>query len=35
MQTYGYIPDDDSLHIVPIFAGFEYNKEKAGVLIYI
>lgn len=31
MQEYGYIEDDDSRNIVPIFKGFEVDKNRAGV----
>lgn len=31
MQHYGYIEDDDSTNIIPIFKGFEVDKAKAGV----
>lgn len=31
MQTYGYIEDDDSANIIPVFKGFEVDKTKAGV----
>ena len=31
MQEYGYIEDDDSTNVIPIFKGFEVNKTKAGV----
>lgn len=31
MQQYGYIEDDDSRNIVPIFKGFEVDKNRAGV----
>lgn len=31
MQEYGYIEDDDSTNIIPIFKGFEVDKARAGV----
>lgn len=31
MQEYGYIDDDDSTNIIPIFKGFEVDKARAGV----
>ena len=31
MQEYGYIEDDDSTNVIPIFKGFEVDKAKAGV----
>ena len=31
MQEYGYIEDDDSINIIPIFKGFEVDKDRAGV----
>ena len=31
MQHYGYIEDDDSTNIIPIFKGFEVDKTRAGV----
>ena len=33
MQEYGYIEDDDSTNIIPVFKGFEVDKEMAGVKI--
>ena len=33
MQEYGYIEDDDSTNIIPIFKGFEVDKGRAGVKI--
>lgn len=33
MQEYGYIEDDDSTNIIPIFKGFEVDKCRAGVII--
>lgn len=33
MQEYGYIDDDDSTNIIPIFKGFEVDKVRAGVMI--
>lgn len=35
MQEYGYIEDDDSQNIIPVFKGFEVDKTKAGVEIEI
>ena len=35
MQHYGYIEDDDSTNIIPIFKGFEVDKARAGVEIRI
>lgn len=31
MQEYGYIEDDDSTNVIPIFKGFEVDKDRAGV----
>lgn len=31
MQEYGYIDDDDSTNIIPVFSGFEVNKARSGV----
>ena len=31
MQHYGYIEDDDSTNIIPVFSGFEVDKTRAGV----
>lgn len=31
MQEYGYIEDDDSQNIIPVFRGFEVDKARAGV----
>lgn len=31
MQEYGYIEDDDSQNIIPVFKGFEVDKIRAGV----
>lgn len=31
MQEYGYIEDDDSTNVIPIFKGFEFDKARAGV----
>ncbi|BEO99201.1 hypothetical protein FNCP11_15170 [Fusobacterium nucleatum] len=33
MQEYGYIEDDDSTNIIPVFKGFEVDKARAGVKI--
>ncbi|WP_405355104.1 hypothetical protein [Fusobacterium polymorphum] len=35
MQEYGYIEDDDSTNVIPIFKGFEVDKARAGVEINI
>ena len=31
MQKYGYIEDDDSTNVIPVFKGFEVDKARAGV----
>jgi len=31
MQEYGYIEDDDSTNVIPIFKGFEVDKVRSGV----
>ena len=31
MQHYGYIEDDDSQNIIPVFKGFEVDRARAGV----
>ena len=31
MQHYGYIEDDDSQNVIPIFKGFEVDKARTGV----
>ena len=28
MQTAGWIEDDDNFHIIPVFIGYEVNKDK-------
>ena len=33
MQEYGYIEDDDSTNVIPIFKGFEVDKARTGVMI--
>ena len=33
MQHYGYIEDDDSQNIIPVFKGFEVDKDRTGVKI--
>ena len=33
MQHYGYIEDDDSTNVIPIFKGFEVDKARTGVKI--
>ena len=33
MQEYGYIEDDDSQNIIPVFKGFEVDKDRTGVKI--
>lgn len=35
MQEYGWIPDDCMTEVIPVFLGFEVDKEKAGVEISI
>lgn len=35
MQEYGWIPDDCMTEIIPVFLGYEVNKNKAGVEISI
>lgn len=29
MQTAGWIEDDDNFHIIPVFSGYEINKDKS------
>lgn len=31
MQEYGYIEDDDSTNVIPVFRGFEVDKARTGV----
>lgn len=31
MQEYGYIEDDDSSNVIPVFRGFEVDKVREGV----
>lgn len=31
MQHYGYIEDDDSQNIIPVFKGYKVDKSRAGV----
>ena len=31
MQNYGYIEDDDSQNIIPVFKGYKVDKSRAGV----
>ena len=31
MQEYGYIEDDDSTNVIPVFRGFEVDKTRTGV----
>ena len=31
MQEYGYIEDDDSTNVIPVFRGFEVDNTRAGV----
>mgnify|MGYP000907984799 CR=1 FL=1 len=31
MQEYGYIEDDDSINVIPVFKGFEVDKARTGV----
>lgn len=33
MQEHGYIEDDDSTNVIPIFKGFEVDKARTGVKI--
>jgi putative uncharacterized protein FNV0869 len=33
MQEYGYIENDDSTNVIPVFKGFEVDKARAGVKI--
>ena len=33
MQEYGYIEDDNSTNVIPIFKGFEVDKARTGVKI--
>ena len=33
MQEYGYIEDDDSTNVIPVFKGFEVDKARTGVKI--
>ena len=33
MQEYGYIENDDSTNVIPVFKGFEVDKTRAGVKI--
>ena len=33
MQEYGYIEHDDSQNIIPVFKGFEVDKDRTGVKI--
>ena len=33
MQEYGYIEDDDSTNVIPIFKGYKVDKNGAGVKI--
>lgn len=35
MQHYGYIEDDDSQNIIPVFKGYKVDKVRAGVEIEI
>ena len=35
MQEYGYIEDDDSTNVIPVFKGFEVDKMNTGVEIEI
>ncbi|WP_338950126.1 hypothetical protein KSU05_02345 [Fusobacterium nucleatum] len=35
MQEYGYIQDDDSTNVIPIFKGYKVDKNGAGVEIEI
>jgi Holliday junction resolvase RusA-like endonuclease len=31
MVKHGWIPDDDMSHLIPVFLGYEVDKENAGV----
>lgn len=31
MQEYGYIEDDDSANVIPVFKGYKVDKNRAGV----
>ena len=33
MQEFGWIDDDDTTNITPVFLGYEVDKENAGVRI--
>ncbi|MGL5231909.1 MAG: hypothetical protein ACRC7W_01075 [Fusobacteriaceae bacterium] len=33
MQEYGWVEDDDMTNVIPVFIGYEVNKDKAGVVI--
>lgn len=33
MIKYGFIEDDDMNNVIPVFSGYEVNKEKTGVII--
>jgi hypothetical protein len=35
MQEYDWVDDDDMSHITPSFLGYEVDKAKAGVYIFI
>lgn len=35
MQKYGWLEDDDCHNVIPVFEGYEVDKEKAGVIIKI
>jgi Holliday junction resolvase RusA-like endonuclease len=35
MVKHGYLPDDDAAHVVPVFLGYELNKDAPGVEITI
>ncbi len=35
MVKHGWIEDDDMSHLIPVFLGYEVNKENAGIKICI
>ena len=35
MQKYGWLEDDDCHNVIPVFEGYEVDKENAGVIIKI
>jgi hypothetical protein len=34
MQEYKWIENDDSRTVIPVFKGFEVNKQKPGLYIF-